>query len=455
MILIKNGQVVNAEASFKADVLLDGGKIVQISPVIEAKELDPSVQIIDARGKLLMPGFIDGHTHFDIDVGVCKSVDDFASGTKAALSGGTTCIIDFATQDKGSSLRHAYEVWMDKAKGNSSCHYRFHMAIVDWNEDTAQEIALMVGLGVSSFKMYMAYDALYANDGEIFACLSAIKAAGGLLGVHCENGKLIKQLSKQLKESGHLEPSAHPLSRPAVVEAEAISRLASIAQLVGYPVMVVHLSSAEGLAMVEYWRARGVEILAETCPQYLFLQDSVYEQPDFAGAKYVISPPIRKAADNLALIDALGQNSIQTVATDHCSFSFAQHKSLGKNDFSQIPSGAPGVQHRALLVYHHLVKHGSLTLNQMVALLSSNAAQIYGLAGTKGKIAVGMDADLVLFDPEGVTQLNLANSYSHCDYHLFEEQALAGSIDKVLLMGNLVVEQGKVIQEKLGVYAHG
>ncbi|NIZ41334.1 dihydropyrimidinase (plasmid) [Entomospira entomophila] len=450
MIVIKNGTVITEREALRIDIAIEHGKIVQMAPMIA---VDDSIVVIDASDKYVLPGFIDAHTHFDLGEGDRQSVDDFTSGTKAAISGGTCTIIDFATQAKGGTLKEAFDTWMHKAQDRSSCNYRFHMAITDWNDDIRREMALMPTLGVTSFKMYMAYDALQSSDQDIYACLREVKKIGGVLGVHCENGGLIRTLTTEVKAGGRGDPSGHPLSRPVEVESEAIFRLGCISKLVNYPVMVVHLSSLSGLQIIRHLRQSGVEILAETCPQYLFLDDSYYNLPDFDGAKYVISPPLRRESDNEALIQAIIQKEIQTIATDHCSFSFQKQKMSGKDDFSKIPNGAPGVQNRALLIYHHLVHSGLISIHDMVDLLATQPAKIYDLYPKKGAIRVGSDADLVIFDSHKTTKLSLSEQYSRCDYTLFEDQTLTGRIDTVMLNGVIVVDNHAIIQENLGTYA--
>ena len=297
MILIKHGQIVNASGTTYADIAIDGNKICKIEENIEASDND---QVINAKGCLVFPGFIDGHTHLQLNNGTCDTADNFETGSAAAVVGGTTTIIDFATQEKGMSLHEAFNAWNAMAKGKSSCNYRYHMAITEWNEDIKKEILEMPEIGITSFKMYMAYDNLKTNDDEILDCLNQIKKIDGVLGVHCENGALINELTKEALAQGNTNVCIHAQVRPDTVEAEAISRLCYIAKLANHPVHIVHLSSEAGLQEVRKARAMGVQVTTETCPQYLLLDDHVYDLPDFEGGKFVLAPPLRKVEDNKA-----------------------------------------------------------------------------------------------------------------------------------------------------------
>jgi dihydropyrimidinase len=314
MKLILGGVVVSSGEDFRADVAIEGGRIAAIGPSIAPK---PGDEVIDARGLLVFPGFIDAHTHFDMDNGVTVTADDFASGTRAAVAGGTTCIVDFATQERGGTLAEALAAWHQKADGRCFCDYGFHMAVTDWNEAARAELPLLIEAGVTSFKIYMAYDALRLADDQVFDVLRAVGDAGGVVYCHCENGPVINRLVAEARAARRLGPSEHPRCRPALMEAEAISRLTYLAQQAGVPVGVVHLSSEAGLRAALSARARGVKVFLETCPHYLTLEDDRYDEPGFAGAKYVCSPPLRKAADVKALIDAVQEGAIDTIATDH------------------------------------------------------------------------------------------------------------------------------------------
>ncbi len=452
MKIIKNGTLVSASKVWKADIGIEGNKIKQIEPDLKPTSLD---EVYDATGCYVFPGFIDGHTHFDMDTGSAYTADDFTSGTKAAVISGTTTIVDFATQEKGKSLKEAYDVWMQKAEGKSSCNYRFHMAITDWNDAVKEEIKTMPELGVTSFKMYMAYDSLISNDGQILDCLKKIKEVDGVLGVHCENGNLVNYLSNKLYEAGNYTPNAHPKSRPDYVEAEAINRLTYISSLADYPVNVVHLSSLAGLEEIRSARKRGQSITVETCPQYLFLDDSYYDLENFESAKYVISPPLRKQKDNAALIQAIIDGEIDTIATDHCSFNFKKDKELGREDFRKIPNGAPGVEHRIPLIYTYLVDSGYINLSKMCELMAENPAKRYGMYPGKGIISVGSDADIVIFDRNYEGIITSSNQTQNVDYTPYEGFRVKGHAKTVFVNGECVVKDAVIIKENQGSYVYG
>lgn len=452
MKIIKNGILISPEKMLKADIGIQNNKIIEISEAIIPTDKD---ELYDASGCYVFPGFIDGHTHFDMDTGTAHTADDFASGTKAAVIGGTTTIVDFATQEKGQTLKEAYDIWMKKARDKSSCNYRFHMAITDWNDRIKEEMSTMPELGVTSFKMYMAYDNLLANDGEILACLKKVKEIKGVLGVHCENGSLINELTKEKIAAGETTPSAHPASRPDYVEAEAINRLAYISTLANHPVNIVHLSSLAGLNEIRNVRKRNQEITVETCPQYLLLDDHYYDLDNFEGAKYVLSPPLRKVKDNKALIQAIADGEIDTIATDHCSFNFKKDKELGKEDFRKIPNGAPGVEHRPQLIYTYLVEEGCIDVMRMCELMSTNPAKRYGMYPDKGILEVGSDADIVIFSPDYEGVITWSKQIQNVDYTPYEGFKVKGQAKTVFINGECVVENGTIVKENQGIYVYG
>lgn len=449
MKIIKGGLLVSPTGSRLLDLAVSDGKIAKVEPDICPKAGD---SVIDAKDCLVFPGFIDAHTHFDLNTGTAVTADDFRTGTLAALSGGTTCVVDFATQDRGMDLKDALAIWHQKADGVSSCHYAFHMAITDWSERTRCELPEMVAAGVTSFKLYMAYDALRVDDAVLLDILQSMREIRGLVGVHCENGTLVDCLVKQQKEKGHFAPSAHPLSRPAEVEAEAISRLLYISKLADWPVCVVHLSTALGLREIEKARSRGQRVIVETCPQYLTLTDELYSLPGFEGAKYVCSPPLRKRADQKALIEALREGRIDTISTDHCSFRFHGQKELGRNDFSKIPNGLPGVEHRPSLVYSELVEGGTIAPEDMCRLLSENPARRYGMYPQKGALLPGSDADIVVFARHLHHTISAKTQRQNVDYTPFEGMKATGRARSVLLGGELCVDNFEVIKTGLGRY---
>lgn len=451
--LLKGGTVVSGKDLRKLDVLIneDHGKIGVVAEHIEIGPGSEDVEVVDVSGKLIFPGFIDAHTHFDLEVSGTVTVDNFETGTKAAVSGGTTMIIDFATQNRGETLKEALANWHKKADGNASCDYGFHMAISDWNDDVSQELETMMQEGITSFKLYMTYDNMVLSDKEIYQILKRLKELGGITGVHCENKGLIEALVEEQKAQGHLSPEAHPLTRPDLAEAEAIDRLLKLAEAAQAPVIVVHLSSGAGYQEIKNARENGQEIYVETCPQYLLLDDSSYSLPGFKGAGYVCSPPLRKASDQTRLWNALHKNHIQTVSTDHCSFTMAQ-KEAGREDFSKIPNGMPGVENRPVLMYTYGVLENRITLEQMCRLLSENPAKLYGVYPQKGCIAPGSDADIVVWDSDENWKISVDNQQSAAGYAPYEGTSVKGIAKQVYLRGKLVAENGRPVDGRHGSY---
>jgi len=442
-ILIKNGTIINPYGRQAADVLIEGERITAIGGGLSA----PGAEVVDASGCYVMAGFIDTHTHFDLDLGVTITADDFKTGTKAALLGGTTTVLDFATQERQGSLKQALEEWHAKAAG-SSCNYGFHMAIARWDEATAAELPYMTEQGVTSYKMYMVYDTLKVDDGQIYAALKAAKEQGALIGLHCENWEVLQRRIAELKAQGITEPYAHPLSRPAAVEAEAVARYMRIAQLAEAPAYVVHLSTAEGLMEARRARERGQEVYLETCPQYLTLTDDRYKDAD--GEKFIMSPPLRKQGDVEALWQGMAAGELDCVGTDHCSFTMAQ-KALGGGDFSKVPNGGGGVQHRGQLIYTYGVCAGRITPEQMAAALSFNPARLFGLEG-RGEIAIGQSADIVVWDPSYSGEITDTNHAHNCDNSPFAGLKAQGRARDVLLNGALAVRDGRLMLEGGGKY---
>ena len=445
--LFRNGLVVNASGLRRADVLVCCEKIKLIAGHIDS----PDARVVDCTGKLLFPGFIDAHTHFDLDVCNTTTADDFYTGGRAAIRGGTTAVIDFACPNKGESLQYGLELWHKKADGRTACDYGFHMTIDDWNESIRAEIPKMMEQGVTSFKMYLTYPAMMIGDGAVLMALQELKRFGGIAGVHCENAGIIDALIAEHKAAGDLGPSAHPRTRPDLAEAEAVGRLLKMARIADTPVVVVHTTCAAALEEVRAARAASQKVFVETCPQYLLLDDGRYDLPGFEGAKYVCAPPLRKTADEEALWKALDAGEIQTVSTDHCSFTLRQ-KDAGRGDFTKIPGGLPGVETRGVLLYTYGVTAGRISLEKMAEVLSANPAKLYGLWGRKGAIAEGFDADIVVYDPEGEHILHAAEQIANVDYNPYEGFLLRGSIDSVWLRGTLAAEKGKVLESRGGVF---
>ena len=445
--LFRNGTIVNADGCRRADVLVCNDKIKLIAENIDS----PNARVVDCAGKLIFPGFIDAHTHFDLDVSNTTTADDFYTGGRAALRGGTTTVIDFACPNKGESLQYGLDLWHKKADGRTACDYSFHMTIDDWNESIRAEIPRMFEQGITSFKMYLTYPAMMIGDGPVLMALQELKKYGGIAGVHCENAGMIDALIAEHKAAGDLGPSAHPRTRPDMMEAEAVGRLLKMAYVADVPVVVVHTTCAAALKEIEYARARGQKVYVETCPQYLVLDDSRYDLPDFEGAKYVCAPPLRKQADQEALWQAIADGRVQTVSTDHCSFTLKQ-KAAGRGDFTKIPGGVPGVETRGELIYTYGVAAGRITPEKMAEVLCANPAKLYGLWGRKGAVAEGFDADLVIYDPAGEKTIRAADLIANVDYNPYEGFRIVGGIEQVWLRGTLGAEHGRVLADRGGVF---
>lgn len=443
-ILIKNGTVVTAADTFRGDVLIDGETVA----AVEASSAAAADEVVDAAGKLVFPGAVDVHTHFDMPFGGTVTADDFRTGTIAAAAGGTTCIVDYAIQSRGATLREALESWQAKAAGRCAVDYGFHVAVTDLTDAVLAEIPGLIREGYPSFKVFMAYKgALQVDDATLFKVLKLAGAAGGLVLVHAENGDIIDVLTKEALQRGETDPLYHALTRPPQAEAEAVNRFIAMARLSGAPAYVVHLSHADALARVAEARAAGLPIFAETCPQYLFLSMDRYTEPDFGGAKYVMSPPLREAGNEAVLWNGLASGSLQTVASDHCSFNWRGQKELGRGDFTKIPNGAPGVETRVQLMYEGGVNRGKISLNRFVELISTAPAKLFGLYPRKGTIAAGSDADLVIFDPEAPFTLTRAAQHQNVDYNPYEGFAGKGVPEKVYCRGKLIFDRGRFVGE--------
>ncbi len=444
MNILKNGTLVTPQGMIRADLAMKQDKIVKIEADIPAQKSD---RVWDITGCVVFPGFIDGHTHLDLNNGVMDTADNFKTGTLGAVCGGTTTVIDFATQDKGDTLLHALDHWKKLAEG-SSCNYAFHMAITDWNERTKAELPVMQKEGVTSFKAYFAYDSLMVSDYQLLEILESLKSIDGIIGVHCENGPIINELQKRELARGNTGPEAHPVSRPAEVEAEAISRLCWLGKLADAPVHVVHLSSKLGLEVIRAARKRGQMVYAETCPQYLLFDDGVYSQPDFEGAKFVLSPPLRKMEDVMALRHAVIDGEIDTVSTDHCSFNFETQKKVGLHDFTKIPNGGPGVEHRPTVMLTSF--QDSLSYPEFAKLMSENQAKLFHLFPRKGALKVGSDADIAVWDPNCTWTISAANQHQNVDYTPYEGFQASGRMKYVFVNGVLASQDGEPTGEVVG-----
>ena len=449
--VLRGGFVVSGRGCRRADVLIDGEKIEKVGHI--PPDLAAQSEIVDVTGCTLFPGFIDAHTHFDLDVCNTTTADDFESGSKSAIRGGTTTVIDFACPNKGESLAYGLDLWHKKADGKCYCDYGFHMTIDDWNESIESELDAMFDAGITSFKMYLTYPAMMIGDGAVYRALKALKVRGGIAGVHCENAGVIDERIAELKASGlGADVVSHPVSRPDYLEAEAVSRLLRIAQAADAPVIIVHTTNRALLAEIAAARRRGQTVYVETCPQYLALDDGVYYDPDYSSAaRYVCAPPIRSQEDSEALWKALRRGEVQTISTDHCSFTLEQ-KDMGREDFTKIPGGLPGVETRGEVVYTIAARENKLSLAGVCRALSENPAKLYGLFPRKGVIAAGSDADIVVYDPGASHVLRGAELLSKAGYTPFEGFRTNGGIAKVYLRGSLQVDGGKVIGGKMGEY---
>ncbi len=444
--LIKNGTIITAVDQYRGDVLVQDEKIELIGTSLDLQ----ADKVIDAAGKFVLPGGIDVHTHLDMPFGGATSADDFETGTIAAAFGGTTSIVDFAIQYKGQTLHHAWETWMKKADGKAVVDYGFHMIMTDLNDQTEQEMDALVNQGVTSFKLFMAYRGIFMlDDGSIFKALLRTGQNGGTICMHAENGDVIDVLVQRALKAGHTAPKYHALTRPARAEAEATHRAIALAEIADVPIYIVHLSAAEALEMVTEARDRGLHAYAETCPQYLFLSYDNYEEPEFNGSKYVMSPPLRDRAKQAQLWRGLAFNDLQCISTDHCPFCMKE-KRLGEHDFSKIPNGAPGIETRMSLVYDGGVREGRISLNRFVELTATSPAKIFGLFPRKGTIAPGSDADIVVFDPNRTMTLSAKTLHMNVDYNPYEGRQVTGATDTVLTRGRVIIENGKFVGGKGG-----
>ncbi len=443
--IIKNGTLVTPDGLKREDLAFDDGKIVKIGEISPGEE----DETIDASGCFVYPGFIDGHTHLDLPVAGTVTADDVGTGTRAAVCGGTTCVVDFATQYKGDTLLGALETWKRKAEGKMHCNIAYHMAICDWNGKTKEDLPALRAAGVTSFKVYMAYDTAL-SDSEILEVLGEVKKLGGIVGCHCENGGVVTELQLREIGAGHTGPWAHPLSRPAEVEAEAVNRFCYLGRLAGAPVHIVHLSTKLGLEEVRAARRRGQTVYAESCPQYMLLDDSNYSRPGFEGAKYVCSPPLRKQEDIEALKEAVLLHEIDTIATDHCSFSYEGQKKAGIGDFRKIPNGAPGIEHRPVVFMH--IFGDQLTPEDYCRYLSEGPAKIFGMYPRKGALLEGSDADITIWDPSVKWTISAGNMHQNVDYTPFEGLEVSGRPREVFVNGVCASKDGEPTEALPGAY---
>jgi dihydropyrimidinase len=447
-LLIQNADIVTALDRYTADILCDGETIVAIAPRLAAPE---GAEVIDAAGKLVFPGFIDPHTHIYLPFMGTFSVDDYASASRAALVGGTTTLFDMCIPGQSEYPQDGYHTWNSQAEGKASCDWSYHLAVTRWDDTVAAQLRKIVDDGVASFKIFLAYKgALNIDDAELFQVLKLAKELGVIVTAHCENAELISSLQRQLLAAGKTEPRYHHDSRPPQVEAEGVHHLLTFAEMLGTHCYIVHLSCDAALDVAVAAKLRGVHVWIETLIQYLVIDKTWAERPNFEGAKYVMSPPLRDATQQAVLWHGLQCGAISTVATDHAPFDFASQKPMGKDDFTKIPNGIPSLEERVSLLYTYGVATGKLDLHQFVSVASTNVAKIFGLYPRKGAIAVGSDADLVVFDPNYRGKISHATQHSAVDYNAFEGFELSGRPSVVIRRGEVMARDGKFVGREGG-----
>jgi dihydropyrimidinase len=452
-ILISGGTVVSPTGTQAADVLVDGERIVALAaPGSDlATSFAEGARHVDASGRLVIPGAVDVHTHMEMPFGGTSSADTFATGTRAAAWGGTTTIVDFAIQSKGGTLRSGLDAWQQKAEGHCSIDYGFHMIVSDVNQQSCKEMDQLVGEGVTSFKLFMAYPGVfYSTDGEILKAMQQARDSAATIMMHAENGIAIDVLVSQALSRGETAPRFHGLTRPDRLEAEATGRAIALAKVAGAPVYIVHLSTTGALEAVAEARDQGQNAFAETCPQYLFLSADDLAREGFEGAKYVCSPPLRAQEHQANLWRGLRTNDLSVVSTDHCPFCFKEQKELGVGDFSKIPNGIPGVEHRVDLTFQGVLA-GEITMARWVEVNSTTPARMFGLYPRKGVLAPGSDADIVVYDPAAKQKISAATHHMSVDYSAYEGKEVTGRVSTVLSRGQFAIDAGRYV----GSEGHG
>ncbi len=439
-ILIKNGTIVTSTEEYNSDIYISDGRITRIEPEIP---FSPDDKVVDATGYYVLPGGIDPHVHMHLPSSSGYSSDDFYTGSRAALYGGTTTVLDFVTPERGQSLPDALRLRKREAR-DSFTDYSFHVSPVEWRETTEREVQECIGEGIASFKVYMAYkDTIGLNDDDLFKVMKMVGQAGKLVTIHCESGDEIEKLRNRYFKEHHFEPEYHPLSRPASLEASAVKKAIDMANLAKCSLYIVHVSAKESIEYIIKAHERGQKVYSETCPQYLLLDDSKYQGDFSETAQFIISPPLRKKEDNEALWNAISKDTINTIGTDHCPFNF-QQKARGHDDFRKIPGGAGGVEFRLGLLYTYGVLSNRITINRMVDLFSTQPAKIFGMYPAKGDILVGSDADLVIWNPRSENIISTKTHHQNCDLNIFEGIKISGNASFVIAGGNIVVEKGKL-----------
>jgi dihydropyrimidinase len=444
-VLIKSGRIVTAGDDYVGDVYVEGERVTLIGESLDVQ----ADKTIDAAGKYVLPGCVDPHTHLDMPFGGTVTVDDFESGQRSAAFGGTTCHVDFCIQGKGQSFGEALETWHAKREGKALIDNGFHIAVTDLREGgSLEELASLPDQGITSYKLFMAYKgALMVDDETLFRTMEVAAETGALVMVHAENGDAIDVLVKQALAEGKTEPKYHALTRPPETEGEATNRAIQLARVAGSPLYVVHVSCQEAIDPIQIARDKGWNVHGETCTQYFFVDYTFLERPDFEGAKYVYTPPPRAKENQELLWNAVRTDVLSVISTDHCAFLWDGQKSLGKDDFSKIPNGGPGLENRLHMIHEFGVRAGRISLNRMVELLCTNPAKLFGLYPRKGTIAVGSDADIVVFDPEKRHTISASTHHTKVDYNLYEGTEVTGSPEVVLLRGRVLVENGDLVAQ--------
>ena len=442
-VLIKGGRIVTAADDYVADVYVEDETVSLIG-----ESLDMSAdKVIDASGKYVLPGLVDPHTHLDMPFGGTVTIDDVESGQTAAAFGGTTCHVDFIIQPQGSTFADAFADWRSKASGKQVIDMGYHMAVTDLEEGgTLEELASLPDEGITSYKLFMAYKgALMVDDETLFRTMEVASETGALVMVHAENGDVIDVLVKQALAAGNTDPIYHALTRPPEAEGEATNRAIQLAHVADAPLYVVHVTCREAVEPIALAREKGWDVWGETCTQYLFIDETALDQPGFEGAKYVYTPPPRAKANQDVLWNAVRTDTLSAISTDHCAFLWDGQKTLGRDDFSKIPNGGPGLENRLHMIHEFGVRSGRISLNRMVELLATNPAKLFGLYPKKGTVAVGSDADIVVFDPERKFTITAADQHSRTDYNLYEGTEVTGTPEVVLLRGNVLVEGDELV----------
>jgi len=442
-ILIRGGRVVTAADDTIADVYVEGETVTLIGRSLDVR----ADRVVDATGKYVLPGCVDPHTHLDMPFGGTVTVDDFESGQISAAFGGTTCHVDFCIQAHGQTFAQALETWHAKADGKTLIDYGFHIAVTDLDEGgTLDELATLPDQGITSYKLFMAYKgALMVSDETLFEAMEVAAQSGALVMVHAENGDAIDVLVRRALEAGNTAPQYHAATRPPELEGEATNRAIQLARIAGCPLYVVHVTCKEAVDPIRRAREQGWRVWGETCTQYFFVDETFLARPGFEGAKYVYSPPARDASNHEVLWNAVRTDALSAISTDHCSFLWDGQKTLGRDDFTKIPNGAPGLEDRLRMIHHFGVGGGRISLNRMVDLLATQPAKLFGLYPRKGTVAVGSDADIVVFDPARRETISAASQHTKCDYSLYEGTEVVGAPELVLLRGTVLVENGELV----------